>query len=145
MQSGFLCFVEEEGFDVADSDPKRKPKITPSEKELNIALWKITKGKGSIIKALCTITGMTEDAVKGRIKRVEWEYAPEDIEPQDQLDAADYRYLARHFGNTDNPEIREWLTTINAPIRSRPDWRRSSDRVGPVGKSKRIRQSKSDG
>lgn len=124
---------------------KRRPKLTISEVQFNVALWKLTKEKGSVLENLAVIASygrnvsVTADAIKGIVKRVEFEYSPEEIEPEDGLDNDEKRYLAKRYGDSDDPAVREFLGSINSPIRSRPDFRRSSDRVGSHGKSKRIR------
>ncbi len=142
-----LSFME--GLEPIEGEtPKRRPSLTYSEVEFNVALWKVVKGKGSLLCNLAVIASfgrnvdVSPDGIKGIVKRVEHEYSPEQIEPEDELDPADRRYLQKLYGRSDDPAIREFLGSIHSPARSRPDWRRSSDRVGSHGKAKRIRVPK---
>lgn len=127
---------------------RRRPCLTFSEMEFNVALWKLIKGKGSLLGNLSVVASfgrnvdVSPDAIKGIVKRVEHEYSPEQIESTDELDPADRRYLEKLYGRSDDPAIREFLGSIHAPTRSRPDWRRSTDRVGSHGKASRVRVKK---
>lgn len=124
--------------------------LSPEKRRFNIALWKLVKGEGSVLANLAIVASfrpsrdLTIDAIKGLVKRVEHTYRPEDIEPRDGLDRDERQYLVRRYASEADPAVREWLRQNCSPQRSRPDWRRSSDRVGKVGKSKRVRASRVD-
>jgi hypothetical protein len=124
---------------------KRRPDLSEDEIRFHVAAWKIAKGKGSILQNLAVVASygsnreFTVDAMKALIKRVEYDYSPDQIEPEDGLDPADIRYLAQRYRSLDDPSVREFLRGINSSGRSRPDWRRSSDRVGAHGKARRVR------
>lgn len=131
-----------------ESRPKRRPSMPTSEKEFHIALWRLTKGKGSVLENLAIVASyghnrpFTTDAIKGIVKRVEYDYSPDEVDPPCVLDRETARYLQRRYASESDPAVREWLRGNVSPTRSRPDWRRSSDRVGKIGKPKRIRVPK---
>lgn len=124
---------------------RRQPKMTVAEKEFHVALWRIVKGKGSVLHNLSIIASYGQnrpfsvDAIKAIVKRVEFDYPAEDVEPDEGLSIEDARYLQRRYARETDPAVREFLRQNVSPTRSRPDWRRSSDRVGPIGKPKRVR------
>lgn len=106
----------------------RETEKRQQSKRFNVALFRLVEGKGGIIKNLCDVTGMTEDQIKGRVKRVRYDYKPSDIDPHaDELDGADRRYLTKMYAKSKNPAIRAFLGSINAPVRSKPDCRSSAD------------------
>lgn len=131
----------------AESRPKRRPSLPTAEKDFHVALWKLTKGKGSVLENLAIVASyghnrpFTVDAVKAIVKRVEFDYAPEDTGPAEVLSDEDRRYLERRYRKETDPDVREWLRDNVSPTRSRPDWRRSSDRV-KVSKPRRVRVSR---
>jgi hypothetical protein len=139
-----LCFMEDDD-GATEEKAKRRPKLTISEVEYNVAIWKLTKGKGSLLRNLAVVASygrnedVTVDGLKAIVKRVEFEYSPDEIEPCDGLEPDEARYLAKRYGASDDPAVREWLASNASPTRSRPDWRRSSDRAGAHGKPTRIR------
>lgn len=125
--------------------PKRRPAMCEAEKEFHVALWSLVKGKGPVLKNLAIVASyghnrpFTEDAVKAIVKRVEYDYAPEDVAPSGVLDDETRRYLERRYGSETDPSVRDWLRQNVSGTRSRPDWRRSSDRVPKLGKPRRVR------
>lgn len=125
----------------------RRPNMPTAERDFHIALWKLTKGRGSVLENLAIVASyghnrpFTVDAVKAIVKRVEWDYPVGDAESEMELTADDRRYLERRYASETDPAVREWLRGNVSPTRSRPDWRRSSDRVGKIGKPRRVRVS----
>jgi hypothetical protein len=100
----------------------------PAFVAFNRALLDLVDGNGSIYENLSIITRMTVDSMKSRVKRARWSY-PEDERPAPRLDHEEAAYLTKAYGRTDDPAVREFLRSIRAPKRSRPDGRSGRDRA----------------
>jgi hypothetical protein len=105
---------------------------------LNIALFRIVEGKGSVYQSLAVVLGITPNAVKCRVDDARWRYPSEDLDPEMVgLTAADKKYLAARIAQSEDPASIEFAAKIHTARRARPD-RRSQARDCPES---RCRQS----
>ncbi len=98
-------------------------------KEFNVALLDLTDGRGSVVRNLAIVTGMTPDAVKSRVKRARFDYTDEDRDPSAaDLDPDESRYFASVYKDSNDPAVREWIgSTCNNSTRKNPAWRSKTD------------------
>jgi hypothetical protein len=109
-----------------------------NSRAFDLALMRLTDGKGSVLENLAAITGLTPDSLKARVKRARYDYVdtPEDVP---RLEPSDKRYLQSRWGANTDPAVREWLRGINTSNRLKPDCRGSKDDTTRVAKPHRCR------
>ncbi len=96
-------------------------------REFDKALLRIVDGKGSVVRNLVEVTGLTVDSIKSRVKRARYDYEETEAD-KPVLDGELRRYLAGRYRKSKDPIIRNWMAeSVTSPTRKRPDWRSSRD------------------
>lgn len=138
---GFMAGTEDEERLAKAEESGRAPRVDLESQAFNVALLRLTDGKGSTVVNLAAVTGLTEDAVKSRVKRARYDYEETD-DDRNPFSNAELRYLNNVYMASDDPRARAFIGSINATPRLRPDWRSGLDHAPPRGKTQRTRRGK---
>lgn len=99
------------------------------ERVINIALYRIVEGKGSVYESLATVMGISPNAAKCRVNHARYAYPSADLDPNaGKFSEADRRYFLKYTKPGESKAVRDWAAGVVAPRRARPDVRGRGDK-----------------
>lgn len=95
--------------------------VDASSRAWNVALYRVVHGHKGLYAHLSELTGLSVNALKSRVKRVHFEYPPDEVDDPAAEDEEINRYLAIQYRNCKDPAVRDWRISHPSAPRAHPD------------------------